>query len=68
VKTLLAIALLALAQLALAQTSNEPARKGADLNLNVGKSTLLRLPDPIDRISVANPAIADVVAISAREI
>ena len=29
------------------------------MQLSVGKATLLRVPDPVDRISVGNPAIAD---------
>ena len=44
------------------------ARIAPAMNLTVGKSTLLRLPDPIERISVGNPAIADVTTISDREI
>jgi pilus assembly protein CpaC len=48
--------------------SAEGARKGPEMRLNVGKSTLLRLPDPIDRVSVGNPAVADVTVISAREL
>jgi pilus assembly protein CpaC len=51
-----------------APLSQEPARKGPDLRLSVGKSSLLRLPEPIERVSVANPAVADVTAISAREL
>lgn len=50
------------------QLSAEPARKGPDMKLIVGKSALLRLPEAIDRVSVANPAVADVTAISAREL
>jgi len=38
------------------------------MDLFAGKSTLLRLQDPIDRISVGNPGIADVTVISQREI
>ena len=38
------------------------------MSLLIGKSTLLRLPDPIERISVGNPSIADVTLISKREI
>ena len=48
--------------------SEGPARIGPNMNLLVGKSTLLRMPSPIDRISVGNPAIADVILISKREI
>jgi pilus assembly protein CpaC len=50
------------------QLSSEPARIGPPINAIVGKSTLIRLPDPIERISVANPAIADVTLISQREL
>lgn len=45
-----------------------PAEIGPSLSLVVGKSTLLRLPGPIQRISVGNPAVADVTLISAREL
>ncbi|MCD6680249.1 MAG: type II and III secretion system protein family protein [Burkholderiaceae bacterium] len=38
------------------------------MNLVIGKSTLLRLPTPISRISVGNPAVADVTLISSREL
>lgn len=50
------------------QLSSEPTRIGPTMNLFVGKSTLLRLPDPIERISVGNPAVADVTLISQREV
>jgi pilus assembly protein CpaC len=50
------------------ELSSEPARKGPDMQLTVGKSTLLRLPEAVERISVGNPAIVDVTAISAREV
>lgn len=45
-----------------------PAEIGPMMNLTIGKSTLLRLPGAIDRISVGNPAVADVTLISAREL
>ncbi|MBN9460332.1 MAG: type II and III secretion system protein family protein [Burkholderiales bacterium] len=45
-----------------------PAEIGPAMNLVVGKSTLVRLPGPIERISVGNPAVADVTLISAREL
>jgi pilus assembly protein CpaC len=45
-----------------------PAAIGPTLTLVTGKSTLLRLDAPIDRISVGNPAIADVTIISPREL
>jgi pilus assembly protein CpaC len=52
----------------LAETSSDLAQIGPAMTLLVGKSTLLRLQDPIDRISVGNPGIADVTLISKREI
>lgn len=45
-----------------------PAEIGPALNLTIGKSTLLRLPAPISRISVGNPSVADVTLISSREL
>ncbi len=51
-----------------ADASSGPAQIGPALSLLLGKSTLLRLPDPIDRISVGNPVVADVTPISQREI
>jgi pilus assembly protein CpaC len=51
-----------------AETSGEPAQIGPALTLVSGKSTLLRLPQPIDRISVGNPSVADVTLISQREV
>lgn len=45
-----------------------PSEIGPAMNLVVGKSTLVRLPAPIERISVGNPAVADVTLISAREL
>jgi pilus assembly protein CpaC len=50
------------------QLSSQPARIGPQMNLTVGKSTLLRLPEAIERMSVGNPAIADVTPISEREL
>jgi pilus assembly protein CpaC len=41
---------------------------GPNLELKLGKATLLRLPEPIERISVGNPMIADVTVISPREV
>ncbi|MGB7183065.1 MAG: type II and III secretion system protein family protein [Burkholderiaceae bacterium] len=38
------------------------------MNLTVGKSTLIRLNAPISRISVGNPAVADVTLINNREL
>lgn len=48
--------------------TGEPAQIAPGLELYIGKSTLLRLPSPVGRISVGNPAIADVTPISQREI
>lgn len=41
---------------------------GNALELVIGKSTLMRVPSPIERISVGNPAIADISLISPLEI
>jgi pilus assembly protein CpaC len=41
---------------------------GPTIDALLGKATLIRLPEPIERISVANPAIADVTLISLREV
>ncbi|MFZ2855487.1 MAG: type II and III secretion system protein family protein [Rhodocyclaceae bacterium] len=46
----------------------EAAQIGPSMNLVIGKSTLLRLPAAIDRISVGNPGVADVTLISGREL
>ena len=45
-----------------------PARIAPAMQLIVGKSTLLRLPDVVERISVGNPQVADVVPVSEREL
>ena len=45
-----------------------PAVIGPTMTLLSGKSTLLRLDAPIDRVSVGNPAVADVTIISPREL
>jgi pilus assembly protein CpaC len=45
-----------------------PAAIGPTMTLVSGKSTLLRLDEPIDRVSVGNPAVADVTLISSREL
>jgi len=45
-----------------------PAEVGPAMSLVIGKSTLLRLPSPIARISVGNPSVADVTLISPREL
>ncbi|MEK9721577.1 MAG: pilus assembly protein N-terminal domain-containing protein, partial [Quisquiliibacterium sp.] len=38
------------------------------MSIYIGKSVLMRLPGPIERISVGNPAVADVTLISSREL
>jgi len=48
--------------------SSGPAEIGPAMSLTIGKSTLLRLPAPIARISVGNPSVADVNLISPREL
>jgi len=50
------------------EISTGPAEIGPTITLVTGKSTLLRLDAPIDRISLGNPAIADVTIISPREL
>jgi pilus assembly protein CpaC len=50
------------------EMSTGPAAIGPNITLVIGKSTLLRLDAPIDRISVGNPDIADVTIISPREL
>lgn len=45
-----------------------PAQIGPAMALSIGKSTLIQLPGPIERISVGNPAIADITLISPREL
>lgn len=45
-----------------------PAEIGPAMNLTIGKSTLVRLPAAISRISVGNPTVADVTLISPREL
>lgn len=46
----------------------EPTQIGPEMDLVIGKSTLMRLPAPIERISVGNPAVADVTLISPHEL
>lgn len=40
----------------------------SSMDITLGKSTLLRLPSPISRISVGNPGIADVTLINPSEV
>lgn len=54
---------------AMPQTSEPPMSEvGPHVDAILGKSTLVRLPAPITRISVGNPLVADVVLINPREI
>jgi pilus assembly protein CpaC len=51
-----------------AAESAMPAEVGPAMSLTIGKSVLMRLPSPIERISLGNPAVADVTLISPREV
>jgi pilus assembly protein CpaC len=48
--------------------SDTAAQIGLAIDLQLGKASLLRLPQAVERISVGNPTIADVTMISAREV
>lgn len=48
--------------------STGPVERAPAMQLTVGKSVLIRLPEPAQRVSVGNPEVADVSLISAREI
>lgn len=56
------------AQLKPAELSDAPAFIAPNISVYSGKSTLIRSQDPVARISIGNPAIADVTLISQREI
>ena len=51
-----------------AAPSGEPSRKAPDMHLTIGKATILRLPEAIGRVSVGNPLVADVTAITSSEL
>jgi pilus assembly protein CpaC len=58
---------------ATAQPARAPgAERGAEIappvTLTVGRSTLMRLPGPIDRLSIGNPAVLDVTLTGPREL
>lgn len=53
---------------AMQDTYAGPAVVGPTMTLTAGKSTLLRLEAPIERVSVGNPVVADVTIISPREL
>lgn len=56
------------AQLKPAELADAPAFIAPNISVFSGKSTLIRSQDPVARISIGNPAIADVTLISQREI
>jgi len=47
---------------------DQPAELGQAISATLGKSVLLRLEDPIQRVSIGDPSIADVTLITAREL
>ena len=47
---------------------NDSHEMASSMNVTLGKSTLLRLPSAISRISVGNPSVADVTLTSANEV
>lgn len=51
-----------------ADANAEPSTVGPALNLTIGKSTMMRLPTAITRISVGNPTVADVTLIGPSEL
>lgn len=44
------------------------ASVGPTMNLTIGKSTLLRMPSAVTRISLGNPGVADVTLITPTEL
>ena len=51
-----------------ADVAVQPAEIAPAMDLVIGKSTLMHLPTAIERISVGNPAVADVTLINPREL
>ena len=51
-----------------ADTNTELTSVGPALDLTIGKSTLMRLPSPVTRLSLGNPNVADVTIISPTEL
>ena len=49
-------------------TAAEMPEMASSMDVTLGKSTLLRLPSPIARISVGNPGVADVTLINPSEV
>lgn len=58
----------AAAPLPSADISTDLATVGPSMDLTVGKSTLLRMPSEVTRISLGNPTVADVTLISPTEL
>jgi pilus assembly protein CpaC len=56
------------APMPLAGEPTSDATVGPTMNLTIGKSTLLRMPSAVTRISLGNPGVADVTLISATEL
>ena len=56
------------AQPSISEIQNAQTKIGPTISALLGKATLIRLQEPIERISVGNPAIADVTLISLREV
>ncbi len=55
-------------QMAAAPSSTEFSTVGPAMELTIGKSTLMRVPSAVERISVGNPNIVDITLISPTEI
>ncbi len=53
---------------AAADTSTDLSSVGPALDLTIGKSTLMRMPSAVTRISLGNPNVADVTIISPTEL
>ena len=51
-----------------AAVGTDLATVGPSLDLTIGKSTLLRMPSAVSRISLGNPSVADVTLISPTEL
>ncbi len=51
-----------------ADVGTDLAAIGPSIDLTIGKSTLLRMPSAVTRISLGNPSVADVTLISATEL
>ena len=48
--------------------SGGPSSVGQSMNLTIGKSTLMRMPSAVSRVSLGNPNVADVTLISPTEL